>query len=217
MWSAPVGTKIAAAVAGLAAIGIVALLACARAEDRMPPLPLAKYSEVQRKALVEFAREGRQPLSGPFVPLLRSPELMLSAKSMGDYLRLRSPLPRRVGEMVVLLVCREWTQQVEWQIHYPLALQAGLPHKTVEAIADGRRPDDLAPEERIAYDLSLEILRNRRVSEETYRRAVQAFGEQGVVDLLGLTGYYSFLATVMNAARTTTPDVAVVPLRSFPD
>jgi len=101
--------------------------------------------------------------------------------------------------------------------HQPLALQAGLPHKTVEAIADGRRPDDLAPEERIAYDLSLEILRNRRVSEETYHRAVQAFGEQGVVDLLGLTGYYSFLATVMNAARTGTPDVAVVPLRSFPD
>jgi 4-carboxymuconolactone decarboxylase len=218
MWTgSPVRTKIAAAVACLSAIGIVALLASARAEDRMPPLPLTKYSEVQRKALVEFTREPRQPLSGPFVPLLRSPELMLSAKSMGDYLRFRSPLPRRVGEMVVLLVCREWTQQVEWQIHAPLALQAGLPRETIEAIADGRRPDDLAAEERIAYDLSLEILRNRRVSEETYRRAVQAFGEQGVVDLLGLNGYYSLLATVMNAVRTRTPDLAVVPLRSFPD
>jgi len=213
----PARTKIAAAVACLSAVGIVAVLAYARAEDRMPPLPVAKYDEVQRKALVEFAKGGRQPLSGPFVPLLRSPELMLTAKSMEDYLRSRSPLPRRVGEMVVLLVSREWTQQVEWQIHAPLALQAGLPREMIEAIADGRRPDDLASEERIAYDLSLEILRNRRVSEETYRRAVQAFGEQGVVDLLALNGYYSFLATVMNAARTRTSDVAVVPLRSFPD
>jgi len=213
----PARTKIAAAVACLSAVGIVAVLAYARAEDRMPPLPVAKYDEVQRKALVEFAKGGRQPLSGPFVPLLRSPELMLTAKSMEDYLRSRSPLPRRVGEMVVLLVSREWTQQVEWQIHFPLAFQAGLARSTIEAIADGRRPDDLGAEERIAYDFSLEILRNRRVSEETYRRAVQAFGEQGVVDLLALNGYYSFLATVMNAARTRTPDVAVVPLRSFPD
>ena len=215
--STPAGTKIAAALAGLSGIGIVALLAGARAEDRMPPLPVAKYNEVQRKALVEFAKERREPLSGPFVPLLRSPELMLTAKSMEDYLRSRSPLPRRVGEMVVLVVSREWTQQVEWQIHSPLALQAGLPRQTIQAIADGRRPDDLGADERIAYDLSLEILRNRRVSEETYGRAVQAFGEQGVVDLLALNGYYSFLATVMNAARTRTRDVAVVPLPSFPD
>src|SRR3954471_4692923 len=98
MWTAfPARTKIAAAVACLSAIGIVALLASARAEDRMPPLHLAKDSEVQRKALVEFDRARPHPLSGPFVPLLRSPELMLSAKSMEDYLRFRSPLPRRVG------------------------------------------------------------------------------------------------------------------------
>ena len=213
----PARTKVAAAVACLSAIGIAALVACARAEDRMGPLPLAKYSEVQRKAALEFARERGKTVFGPFVPLLRSPELMTSASSMGDYLRFRSALPRRVGEMVVLLVCREWTQQVEWQIHYPLALQAGLSRETADAIADGRRPDGLTPDERIAYDLSLEILRNRRVSEETYRRAVQAFGEQGVVDLLGLNGYYSFLAMVMNAARTRTTDVAALPLRSFPD
>jgi 4-carboxymuconolactone decarboxylase len=114
-------------------------------------------------------------------------------------------------------VCREWTQQVEWQIHYPLAVQAGLSRETADAIADGRRPDHLAEDEQVAYDLSLEILRNRRVSEQTYRRAMAAFGEQGVVDLLGLNGYYAFLATVMNAARTPVSNVSVVPLRAFPD
>jgi 4-carboxymuconolactone decarboxylase len=201
----------------LAAAGIVALLAFARADDRLPPLPLDKYSEVQRKAAQQFAGERGKPVYGPFVPLLRSPELMLGAKSIGDYLRFKSALPPRVGELVVLVVCREWTQQVEWQLHYPLALQAGVSREVAEAIADGRRPAALAPDEQVAYDLSVEILRNRRVSEQTYRRAVAAFGEQGVVDLLGLNGYYAFLSIVMNAARTPAPAFTAAPLRSFPD
>jgi 4-carboxymuconolactone decarboxylase len=142
---------------------------------------------------------------------------MLSAKSMGDYLRFRSPLPKRIGELTVLVVCREWTQRVEWQIHYPLALQAGLPRAVADAIADGRRPDKMAPDEQAAYDLSIEILRNHRVSDETYRRAVAAFGEQGVVDLLGFNGYYALLAVVLNAARTPPPPTPALPLRAFPD
>jgi 4-carboxymuconolactone decarboxylase len=209
--------RISAIVAATSFAGIVALLACARADDRLPPVPARKYSEVQRKAVQDFLRERGQPVFGPFVPLLRSPELMLSAKSMGDYLRFRSALPKRIGELAILVVCREWTQQVEWQIHYPLALQAGVPRDVADAIADGRRPDKLSPDEQAAYDLSVEILRNHRVSDETYRRAVAAFGEQGVVDLLGLNGYYALLAVVMNAARTPPPPTAAVPLRAFPD
>jgi 4-carboxymuconolactone decarboxylase len=215
--TAPGKARISAAIAVLSGAGIVVLLACARADDRLPPLPAGKYNEVQRKAVQEFVRERRQPVFGPFVPLLRSPELMLTAKSMGDYLRFRSALPSRVRELAVLVVCREWTQQVEWQIHSPLALQAGLSREVVDAIADGRRPETLASDEQVAYDLSIEILRNHRVSDDTYRKAVAAFGEQGVVDLLGLNGYYALLAVVMNAARTPAPPTAAAPLRAFPD
>jgi 4-carboxymuconolactone decarboxylase len=210
-------TRISGIVAAVSLACIVVLLACARADDRLPPLPAGRYTEVQRKAVQEFLRQRGQPVFGPFVPLLRSPELMLTAKSMGDYLRFRSALPKRVGELAILVVCREWTQQVEWQIHYPLALEAGVPREVADAIADGRRPDKLAPDEQVAYDVSIEILRNHRVSDETYRRAVAAFGEQGVVDLLGLDGYYALLAVVMNAARTPAPPTAAVPLRAFPD
>jgi 4-carboxymuconolactone decarboxylase len=210
-------TSISGIVAVLSGLAIVALLACARADDRLPPLPAGKYSEVQRKAVQEFLRERGQPVYGPFVPLLRSPDLMLSAKSMGDYLRFRSPLPKRIEELAILVVCREWTQQLEWQIHYPLALQAGLPREVADAVADGRRPDKLAPDEEAAYDLSVEILRNHRVSEATYRRALAAFGEQGVVDLLGFNGYYAFLAVVMNAARTPPSPGTAPALRAFPD
>ena len=215
----PRRVRVSMAVAVLAFAALVAALgsACVRADDRLPPLPFDKYSEVQRKAVRDFAADRGKPVFGPFVPLVRSPELMLSAKAMGDYLRFKSSLPKRIGELAVLVVCREWTQQVEWQIHYPLALQAGLSPEVADAIADGRRPEKLAQDEQVAYDLSIEIQRNRRVSDETYRRAVTAFGEQGLVDLLGVNGYYVFLATVMNAARTAPTVVAAVPLRHFPD
>jgi 4-carboxymuconolactone decarboxylase len=190
---------------------------CARADDRMPPIPLEKYTDAQKRAVREMAVERRPPVSGPFVPLLRSPDLMLATKAMGDYLRLKTILPHRVAELAVLVVCREWTQQVAWQMHYPQAIQAGLRRDVAEAIADGRRPSGMAPDEEAAYDLSTEVLRNKRVSDDTYRRAIAAFGEQGVIELLGLNGYYVLLATVMNGARTTPPNPSPEALRRFPE
>ena len=192
-------------------------LACGRGGDRLPPIPLEKYTAAQKAAVREFLIDRQRPIFGPFVPLLRSPDLMLAAKEMGDSLRFKSVLPERITELAILVVCREWTQQVEWQMHYPLATKAGLRREIGEAIADGRRPVDMAPDEQAAYDLSTEVLRNKRVSDDTYRRAVAVFGEQGVVELLGLNGYYVFLAAVMNGARTAPPDPTLEPLRRFPD
>jgi 4-carboxymuconolactone decarboxylase len=183
----------------------------------MPPIPLERYTTAQKQAVRELAIERQRPVSGPFVPLLRSPDLMLATKAVGDYLRVKTVLPPRIEEMAVLIVCREWTQQVEWQMHYPAAVQAGLRREIAEAIADGRRPSDMAPDEQAAYDLSLEVLRNKRVSDDTYRRAVSAFGEQGVVELLSVNGYYVLLATVMNGVRTAPANPSLEPLRRFPD
>jgi 4-carboxymuconolactone decarboxylase len=208
--------KMGMRMAAAASIGMAAS-ACVRADDRLPPIPLEKYTEAQRKAAREFSVERGKRMFGPFVPLLRSPELMLAAKGMGDYLRSRSAVPPRIAELVILVVCRNWTQQLEWQVHYPLALKAGLRKDVADAIADGRRPMGMPDDEQAAYELSMEILRNKRVSDETYGRALAEFGEQGVVDLLGINGYYTFVATVMNAARTPLPVSGVDPLKRFPD
>lgn len=188
---------------------------CSR--DRLPPIPVERYSDAQKQAVRAFVTDRQRPVEGPFVPLLRSPELMLATKRVGDYLRSKSVLPPRIRELAVLVVSREWTQQVEWQAHHRLALQAGLRADVVEAIGDGRRPAALQDDEQAAYDVSIELLRNKRVSDETYRRAVAAFGEQGVVELLGVNGYSMFLSAVMNGARTTPADVVAEPLRRFPD
>ncbi|MES2031177.1 MAG: carboxymuconolactone decarboxylase family protein [Pseudomonadota bacterium] len=189
----------------------------ARAQDRMPPIPADKYTDAQKKAADEFAGGRGYEVRGPFVPLIRSPEVMLRAKAMGDHLRFKSALAPRLSEMVILITAREWTQQYEWVAHHDIAIKAGLRKEIADAIADGRRPVGMADDEEAAYDMSTEIQRSRRVSDATWSRAVAKFGEQGVIDLLGINGYYTFLAMTMNAARTGLPPGVVEPLKRFPD
>jgi 4-carboxymuconolactone decarboxylase len=139
---------------------------------------------------------------------LRSPEVMNRARAMGDYLRFRSSLPPRLSEFVILLTARRWTQQYEWNAHAPLAVKGGLNADIVKAIAEGRRPEKLAEDEEIVYLLFDEIQRTQSVSDGTYARAVGKIGEQGVIDVMGITGYYTMLAMVMNTARTPLPEGA---------
>ena len=187
------------------------------AQDRMPPIPPDKMTDVQKKAAEAFAEGRGYGVRGPFVPLIRSPEVMLRAKAMGDYLRFRSTLGPRLNEMVILIAAREWSQQYEWQAHYPIALKEGLRRDIADAIADGRRPAGMAEDEEAAFDMATEILRTKRVSDATYARAVARLGEQGVIDLLGVSGYYTFLAIVMNATRTALPENVAEPLKRFPE
>src|SRR5712691_7542892 len=126
------------------AVGLVLVFAAcinAMAQDRMPPIPADKMTAAQKQAVADFKTARGADISGPFVPLLRSPEVMSRARAMGDYLRFRSSLPPRLSELVILLTARRWTQQYEWNAHQPLALQGGLRADIVKAVAEGRRPD----------------------------------------------------------------------------
>ena len=185
--------------------------------ERMLPIRPDQQTAEQKKAADEFQAGRGYAISGPFAVMLRSPEVMLRAKAMGDYLRFRNVLPKRVSEMVILITAREWTQQYEWSYHYGFALEAGLAKPIVEAIAEGRRPDAMAEDEAAAYDFSMELHRTRRVSDRTYARALQLFGEQGIIDLTGVSGYYSLLAMMMNVARTQPDHGKAPPLERFPE
>ncbi len=188
----------------------------ANGQDRMPPIPADKLTDAQKKAIEEFRAARSAEISGPFVPLLRSPEVLSRARAMGDYLRFRSSLPPRLSEFVILLTARRWTQQYEWNAHEPLARQGGLRSEIVRAVADGRRPDAMAEDEDAVYTLWDEVQRNQSASDATYARAVGKVGEQGVIDVLGITGYYTMLAMVMNTARTPLPEGVKPPLASLP-
>ena len=186
------------------------------AQDRMPPIPAQKQTEAQRKAVEEFKAARSADISGPFIPLLRSPEVMSRARAMGDYLRFKSTLPPRLSEFVILLTARRWTQQYEWNAHAALAAQGGLSADIIKAVAEGRRPEKMAADEEVVYTFCDELQRNQSVSDATYARAVAALGEQGVIDTVGITGYYTLLAMVLNTARTPLPDGAKPALAPFP-
>jgi 4-carboxymuconolactone decarboxylase len=187
----------------------------ADAQDRMPPIPADKMTEAQKTAVAEFTA-ARGTLSGPWVALLRSPEVVNRARALSDYLRFKSALPPRLSELVILITARQWTQQYEWNAHHALALKGGLNPAIAKAIAEGRRPEHMAEDEEAAYDFCLELHRNHSVSDATYARALSKFGEQGIIDMIGLNGYYTLIAMVLNTARTPLPAGAAPALAPFP-
>jgi len=184
--------------------------------DRLPPLPAEQWTAEQRAHADDIIRGPRGALLPPFVPLLRSPELMGHAQRMGEYLRYRSALGLRLSELAILVTARQWSQRVEWAIHAPIAEREGVSPETILAIAEGRRPPHMPADEAAVHDFCIELHRNRSVSDSTWADALARFGERGVVDLVGINGYYTFLSMVMNAARTETPPSAAPQLPSFP-
>lgn len=174
--------------------------------DRMPPLAEAAMTEAQKESARALAAGPRGGVKGPFIPLLRSPELMDRLQKVGEYLRFHSALEARVSELTTLVVSRRWTQQFEWAVHVPLALKAGVADETIAGLAEGRRPTGMARDEALAYDFCDELWRNKGVCDATYRAAVEAFGERGVIDLLGLVGYFVTVSMVMNVAHTPAPE-----------
>jgi 4-carboxymuconolactone decarboxylase len=173
--------------------------------DRLPPLENSVLTEAQAAAKAAIINGPRGLFEGPFIPLLRSPELMGRLEKVGEYLRFGSALSARVREFAILIIARAYNQQTEWGIHQPIALAAGLGTEVVEAIAEGRRPAVLPADEQAAWDFLSELQLHRAVSDATFGEAVKRFGEHGVIDLIGLAGYYALLAQVLNVARTPPP------------
>jgi 4-carboxymuconolactone decarboxylase len=186
----------------LAILILAAAATSANAQPRLGPVPPAAYDAAQQQAAASFAAARNRPPFGPFAMLMRSPELMTSARSMGDYLRYHSAIGNTLSEFVILITARAWSQDYEWNVHAPIAAQQGIAQAKIDAIAAGRRPDGMSDDEAICYDFTTELQHDRQVSDETYARALKRWGEKGVVDLAGLAGYYAFLSIEMNAART---------------
>lgn len=186
------------------------------ADTRLPTIPPADYNDEERAAAEVFMQARNVPVFGPFEPLMHSPTLMNHTRAMGDYLRYNSAIGTRLSELVILITAREWAQDYEWYVHYPIALNAGISAEVADAIADGRRPTGMSDDEEIVYEFSIELHRNKRVSDQTYARAQERFGNRGVVDLAGVNAYYTLLAMQMNMAQYRIPEDAQ-PLVRFPD
>ena len=184
--------------------------------ERLPRIAPERMTEEQKAVATAITAGPRGEVRGPFIALMRSPGLAGPLQQVGEYLRWRCPLDRRIAEMATLMAARHWTQQYEWNAHYTHAMNAGLSPAIAEAIAEGRRPQGMAQDEEILHDLLTEALHNRGVCDATYARALAQFGEQGIVELLAIAGYYSMLAMILNVARTPLPAGKEPQLPPFP-
>jgi 4-carboxymuconolactone decarboxylase len=183
--------------------------------ERMPPIPPEAMDEAQRNVAAALA-SSRGSVRGPFGAMLRSPELADCMQKVGQYVRFRCGLDQRINRLAGMLATRHWSNQYEWNGHVPYALKAGLEQSVIDAIAEGRRPPRMAGDESVVYDFITELYANKSVSDATYARALSQFGEAGIIDLLGVVGYYATNAMIMNVARTAVPADNPLPLIPLP-
>jgi 4-carboxymuconolactone decarboxylase len=198
------GISIGVAVAAM-------LCASAAAQQRLPTIPPAQYNEAQKQAAAEFLAARKYAVQGPFEPMMYSPPVMSRARAMGDYLRYASGIGNTLSELAILITAREWGQDYEWSAHAPIAAKMGIKPEKIAAIREGRRPDAMSQDEAIVYDFASELLRNKSVSDATFQAAERRFGKPAVVDLVGIVGYYTFNAMMLNTARYKPGDGTAIP------
>jgi 4-carboxymuconolactone decarboxylase len=163
----------------------------------------------EQKALADSILAGpRTSLDGPFNVLLRSPEMGDLAQKLGAYARFHSSLPPRLSELAILITARFWTAQFEWQAHHKNALAAGLSPGIVDAIAAGKRPAAMQPDEEAVYNFCTEVLNTKQASDQVFQAAKEKFGERGVVDMMAVVGYYQFVSLLLNVDRYPLADGA---------
>jgi 4-carboxymuconolactone decarboxylase len=172
--------------------------------------------EPQRQLAEQILKVSSIGLSGPYNTLLRSPVLGERMFVLLDYLRFNTSVPRRLNEFAILIQARLWTSQVEWYAHYPLALKAGLSEGVAEDLKQGKRPASMQADEAAVYDLCMELSRRNGLSDATFRRARALFTEQQVVDLVAVSGTYSTLAMLLDAAAQGAPNGTAPPLERLP-
>ena len=160
----------------------------------------------EQKQVSDDITASRGRIVGPFIPWLRSPVLADRSQKLGAYCRYESSLPPRLSELAILVVAREWTAQVEWFAHKPIALEAGTDLKIIDAIEARKRPEFKNRDEEAVYNFSTELLQNKEVSDVTYSLALEEFGEATVIDLVAILGYYNNVAMALKSFEILPPD-----------
>ncbi len=174
-------------------------------KPRFPDLRREQMSDAQKGVHDSLAGGPRGGVRGPFGPLMQSPELADRVRELSDYLRFKSSLPARLNEFAILITGRFWGAEYEWYAHKPLALKAGLEESIANDLGQGKRPANMKPDEELIYDFCTTLHRQHFVDDALFKRAVAMIGEQGVVDLIGVSGYYTLVSMVLNVAEIPLP------------
>jgi 4-carboxymuconolactone decarboxylase len=156
--------------------------------------------------------QGANTIGSPFNVYLRSPELAQEIRKVGEHIRFKSSLPARLNEFAILITARHWGSQYEWVAHHRLALKAGLAPAVAEDLAQGKRPNGMQEDETAIYNFSHELHNQHGVSDASFKAVADRFGEQGVMDLIAVNGYFTLVSMVLNVDRTPVPGGGKAPL-----
>lgn len=169
--------------------------------DRFKPLKYDEMTPEQKKMIDHLLAGERGGVRGPFNVLLRSPEVGDFAQQFGGAMRFRTEIPKDVSETIIIMTGRYWMAQYEWTSHKAAALQNGVKPEIVEAIANGKRPAGMPHDMELAYNFIDELLTTHQVSDATFKAARDRYGNKGVVDMMGLSGWYCLVSMALNTDR----------------
>lgn len=206
------------ALVAVAAFGIAATVV---AQERLGAIPTEQMTEAQKAAYDGFvAARGGDPF-GFWWGYMRVPEVLLPFLDIQTYIHGvvetdQGAIGEKLTHFAMLIVARQWTQQVIWDLHDEAAIRSGLRPEILEALAAGQRPPNMTEDEAIVYDFCIELQRNHGVSDATYDRMVSRFGERGVAEVTLLQGEYTIMSMFMNVARTPLDPGTPPPLPLFP-
>jgi len=174
--------------------------------NRFAPLTYQSMTPEQKKMFEDLISGERRGAAGPFNVLLRSPEMGNLAQQFGASMRFHSSMPPKLNELAIIITARHWTSQYEWYAHRRAAATAGLNEPIIQAIASGRRPTGMQADEEAVYNFCTELLTTKQMSDKTLEATKAKFGERGVVDLIGVTGYYQLVSMLLNTDKYPLPD-----------
>jgi 4-carboxymuconolactone decarboxylase len=198
----------------IAAIGLLLTgSAFALTGERMAEIPLDKMTPAQRTVADAIMSGPRKGMRGPFNAWLRSPELADRLQKVGEYVRFNTSLDKRLNEMAIIMTAQYWGSQYEWYAHAPLAIKAGLDPEVVAALGAGNKPEKMKDDEAIVWEFITQLRRDHGVNDAIYAKAVEKFGENGVMDLVAVNGYYDVVSMTLNVAHVSPPANAELPFK----
>lgn len=184
--------------------------------DRFKPLSYREMTPAQKKMFESLISGERRGAGGPFNVLLRSPEMGDLAQQFGASMRFHSSIPPKLNELAIIITARHWTSNYEWYAHRQAAQRAGLSQSIIDAIAAGTRPAAMPADEEAVYNFCTELLTTKQVSDKTFQAVKDRFGERGVVDLIGVSGYYGLVSMLLNVDRYPLPEGRQPELKPLP-
>ncbi len=181
---------------------------------RIQPIDPLNLSPLQQTVYDEVTSGPRGQVRGPLAVWLHQPAFAGHAQKLGAYCRYETLLPARLSELAVLCIAAHWSSEFEWWAHKPIAMRAGISEDVIQALRTGRKPDLELEDEALVYDFVHDLMINRKVADPHYDYAIRLFGSAGVVDLVGIVGYYTLISMTINVFQIDLPDGAAPELET---